>query len=63
MVEYYELIDEASKEQDPLVRIALVGSFCAAQYSNLVGRALKPFNPILGETYEYATNDVRFFSE
>ena len=63
MVEYHNLLDEAVKEPDPLVRIALVGSFCAAQYSNLVGRTLKPFNPILGETYEYATNDVRFFSE
>jgi len=27
------------------------------------GRTSKPFNPMLGETFEYITKDAKFFSE
>jgi hypothetical protein len=32
-------------------------------YSAVIGRLAKPFNPLLGETYELVTADFRFISE
>ena len=29
----------------------------------MVGRTSKPFNPMLGETFEYITKDIKFYSE
>lgn len=33
------------------------------QYGCTIGRTKKPFNPMLGETYELVTKDFRYFSE
>jgi hypothetical protein len=33
-------------------RMAHIGIFLMAQYSDVYQRTRKPFNPILGETYE-----------
>jgi hypothetical protein len=50
------LLDLAAEEPDPLRRIALVAIHHATQYT-MVERALsKPFNPLLGETFEYVTD-------
>ena len=32
-------------------------------YTNTIGRTSKPFNPILGETFELITQDYKFISE
>eukprot|EP00826_Nyctotherus_ovalis_P061188 TRINITY_DN8682_c0_g1_i3.p1 TRINITY_DN8682_c0_g1~~TRINITY_DN8682_c0_g1_i3.p1 ORF type:complete len:384 (+),score=87.19 TRINITY_DN8682_c0_g1_i3:1356-2507(+) len=63
MMENEELLLIADKETDSLRRLAYVSVFNAAQYNTILGRRLKPSNPILGETYEYVTKKYRFFSE
>ncbi|CAE6504196.1 unnamed protein product [Rhizoctonia solani] len=52
-VEYTNLLDEAVAASDPVDRIALVGAFAVAGYACTLHRASrKPFNPMLGETFE-----------
>ena len=48
-----------------LMRILNVAAFAVSGYSSTEGRMCKPFNPLLGETYEadYPDKGLRFFSE
>ena len=62
-LEYQQLLQIASKEPDSLKRIAYVAAFSAAQFASMPPRRHKPFNPILGETYELRRDNWRFFSE
>jgi hypothetical protein len=39
-------------EQDPIRRLALLGCHLAYQHSTIEKFPSKPFNPLLGETYE-----------
>lgn len=62
-LEYQELIRMANKCMDPHMRIALV---FASQYmicTNVLKRLNKTFNPLLGETYEYVSKDLRCVME
>jgi hypothetical protein len=47
------------------MRILCIGAFAVSGYSSTEGRTCKPFNPLLGETYEADFPDmgVRFVSE
>jgi hypothetical protein len=47
------------------MRILCVAAFAVSGYASSDGRPCKPFNPLLGETYEadYPENGIRFFSE
>ena len=47
------------------MRILSVAAFAVSGYSSCDGRLCKPFNPLLGETYEadYPEKGVRFFAE
>jgi Oxysterol-binding protein len=63
ITQFHKLIDEAVKEKDPYRRMGLVGIFLISQYSEVYRRNRKPFNPLLGETYEVITPDYRFMSE
>jgi hypothetical protein len=42
-----------------------VAAFAVSGYANTSGRSCKPFNPLLGETYEadYPDKGLRFISE
>ncbi|CAE6477709.1 unnamed protein product [Rhizoctonia solani] len=52
-VEYANLLDEAVAASDPVDRIALVAAFAVSGYACTLHRASrKPFNPMLGETFE-----------
>ncbi|KAF8708426.1 Pleckstrin homology domain, partial [Rhizoctonia solani] len=52
-VEYTNLLDEAVAASDPVDRIALVTAFAVSGYACTLHRASrKPFNPMLGETFE-----------
>ncbi|XP_039056925.1 oxysterol-binding protein-related protein 2A-like [Hibiscus syriacus] len=67
-LEYSKLLDQAykyGKEGKSLQRIVNVAAFAVSGYSSTEGRDCKPFNPLLGETYEadYPERGVRFFSE
>ena len=44
-------------------RLLFLTSMHASFFVQLSGRLYKPFNPILGETYEYVTEEFRFLAE
>ncbi|XP_047961253.1 oxysterol-binding protein-related protein 1D-like isoform X2 [Salvia hispanica] len=67
-LEYSYLVDEAlkwGKQENELMRILNVAAFAVSGYASTEGRQCKPFNPLLGETYEadYPDKGLRFFSE
>ncbi|TIB39424.1 hypothetical protein E3P86_01126 [Wallemia ichthyophaga] len=64
-MEFTECLDAAVNSQDPLKRVAYVAAFAASNYSSTMNRIAKPFNPMLGETFEYCRFDkqYRYFSE
>ena len=51
-LEYAHLLDLAALENDPYRRLAFVCVFAISGYSTVGSRPTKPFNPILGETFE-----------
>ncbi|XP_067262114.1 oxysterol-binding protein 2 isoform X2 [Chanodichthys erythropterus] len=51
-LEYYELLDKAARCENSLEQMCLVAAFSVSSYSTTVHRTAKPFNPLLGETYE-----------
>uniref|UniRef100_A0A8C7Z4Y6 Oxysterol-binding protein n=1 Tax=Oryzias sinensis TaxID=183150 RepID=A0A8C7Z4Y6_9TELE len=51
-LEYHELLDKAAKSHNSLEQMCYVAAFCVSAYSTTVYRTGKPFNPLLGETYE-----------
>ncbi|XP_021738127.1 oxysterol-binding protein-related protein 2B-like isoform X2 [Chenopodium quinoa] len=67
-LEYSYLLDRAyeyGQEGNSLMRIANVAAFAVSGYASTEGRLCKPFNPLLGETYEadFPEKGIRFFSE
>lgn len=64
-IECSYLLDQAATFKDSTLRLLYVSVFSASYYASTVGRIAKPFNPILGETFEYARPDknYRFFAE
>lgn len=58
--EYSEILDQAVQSADPLTRLMYVGVFAVAAYGNTLNRFQKPFNPMLGETYEYVHPEKNF---
>lgn len=51
-LEYHELLDKAAKCQSSLEQMCYVAAFSVSSYSTTVHRTGKPFNPLLGETFE-----------
>lgn len=65
-MEYTDLLDKAAAcLDDPAERMVYVAAYAASSYSSTTNRIAKPFNPLLGETYEYCRPDkgYRMFSE
>ncbi|KZV40020.1 oxysterol-binding protein-related protein 1D-like [Dorcoceras hygrometricum] len=67
-LEHSYLVDRAlewGKQGDDLMRILNVAAFAVSGYASTEGRQCKPFNPLLGETYEadYPDKGLKFFSE
>eukprot|EP00898_Chlorokybus_atmophyticus_P003818 jgi/Chlat1/4437/Chrsp29S04403 len=64
-MEYRWLIDEATKQKTSLLRLLYVTVYAAASYSTANARDGKPFNPLLGETYEWIApdNSAKFLVE
>ncbi|KAI4366584.1 hypothetical protein MLD38_022445 [Melastoma candidum] len=67
-LEYSFLLDRANewgRKGNSLMRILNVAAFAISGYSSTDGRMCKPFNPLLGETYEadFPDKGLRFFSE
>uniref|UniRef100_A0A663LWT8 Oxysterol-binding protein n=1 Tax=Athene cunicularia TaxID=194338 RepID=A0A663LWT8_ATHCN len=51
-LEYHELLDKAVKCESSTEQMCFVAAFSVSSYSTTVHRTAKPFNPLLGETYE-----------
>ncbi|XP_057978058.1 oxysterol-binding protein-related protein 2A-like isoform X2 [Malania oleifera] len=67
-LEYSYLLDQAyehGKAGNSLLRAMNVAAFAVSGYASSEGRHCKPFNPLLGETYEadYPDKGIHFFSE
>ncbi|KAL2339835.1 hypothetical protein Fmac_007775 [Flemingia macrophylla] len=67
-MEYSYLLDQAyewGRRGNSLMRILYIAAFAVSGYASTEGRICKPFNPLLGETYEahYPDKGLRFFSE
>ena len=61
--EYRECFVRANNCDDRYLRPALVLSAFFIALSNTINRIKKPFNPLLGETYEYIDKDLRVITE
>ncbi|KAI8871985.1 Oxysterol-binding protein, partial [Ramicandelaber brevisporus] len=65
-MEFAELLDiAATRSSDSLERTMWVAAWAMSNYSSTEGRVAKPFNPLLGETFEYVRPDreYRYVSE
>ncbi|SGY27552.1 BQ5605_C124g13324 [Microbotryum silenes-dioicae] len=64
-VEFSDVLDHAAAQEDATRRIAFVAAFAMSNYSSTIGRIAKPFNPMLGETFEFAdlSKKYRYISE
>eukprot|EP01115_Flamella_aegyptia_P000433 TRINITY_DN106242_c0_g1_i1.p1 TRINITY_DN106242_c0_g1~~TRINITY_DN106242_c0_g1_i1.p1 ORF type:complete len:444 (-),score=89.16 TRINITY_DN106242_c0_g1_i1:39-1370(-) len=63
-MQYEELLNKAANSPDSCYRIAYLAAFIVAGYSCAV-RTKKPFNPLLGETFEFLDSQGKwkFFAE
>lgn len=61
--EYIKLLKDAVNEPCQYKRLVLISSYIFIQYSCTQNRNKKPFNPLLGETFEYEYGGFRIFSE
>uniref|UniRef100_A0A3Q1HSB9 Oxysterol-binding protein n=1 Tax=Anabas testudineus TaxID=64144 RepID=A0A3Q1HSB9_ANATE len=60
-LEYSELLDIANNTSDPYQRMVYIAAFAISGYSTATFRnRYKPFNPVLGETYECISEDRGF---
>ncbi|XP_040170387.1 oxysterol-binding protein 2 isoform X1 [Anopheles arabiensis] len=55
--EYSEILDKAAQAKDTCEQLAYVTAFTVSSYSTTSNRTGKPFNPLLGETYECDRTD------
>ncbi|PSC68755.1 oxysterol-binding -related 1D isoform X1 [Micractinium conductrix] len=65
-LEYSELLDQAAEMPPGSVdRLLRVAAFAISPYSSTPGRTAKPFNPLLGETFEFVSPEkgFRFLAE
>lgn len=63
--QYAAVLNEASKEPNPYLRLAYCACFCIGGFTMNTKRAKKFFNPLLFETFEYIDNTLnyRYFAE
>lgn len=52
-MEYWELISKAIQTRDSIEQIIYISTFAISAYAGTDERLSKPFNPLLGETFEY----------
>lgn len=59
-IEYNDLLSRAAAIDDSTLRMVYVAAFAASEYASTIDRIAKPFNPLLGETFEYCRKDQSF---
>ncbi|XP_034946914.1 oxysterol-binding protein-related protein 2 [Chelonus insularis] len=62
-MEYAKLLKLAAAEESPVKRIEYVAAFAVSALASNWERLGKPFNPLLGETYELEREDFRILCE
>ncbi|CDW54145.1 oxysterol binding protein 1A [Trichuris trichiura] len=62
-MQYSALLGSITTEEDPVKRIEKVAAFAVSALSSNHGRLRKPFNPILGETYQLDKPEFRVCCE
>ena len=62
---YMDLLIKAGNESSKEMQMCYISSFLIGEIFLNIGRSLKPFNPIIGETYEFFDNErkFRYYSE
>ena len=62
---YMDLLIKAGNETSKEMQMCYIAAFLIGEIFLNLGRSLKPFNPIIGETYEFFDNEkkFRFYSE
>lgn len=63
MVECYDLFDRAANTPDPAERLCITVIALSSAFHSVKIRKKKPFNPMLGETYELVTSKFRLLAE
>lgn len=61
--EYKELLDKAATVQDSALRLAYAMAYLFMPYVNTPLRMKKPFNPLLGETFDIQIDDLEVVTE
>ncbi|KAJ1738918.1 hypothetical protein LPJ78_005359 [Coemansia sp. RSA 989] len=59
-MEYCDLLEIATLLPRSEDRTLFVAGFAMSNYASTFGRIAKPFNPLLGETFEYVRRDKRY---
>lgn len=62
-MEYNFLLDQAAEEPDNYRKLALLAVHTISTMTICERTATKPFNPILGETYEHKTENYEYLAE
>jgi len=57
------LLDKAGCEKNSLTRLLYISIFVISQFQNVAYRTTKPFNPLLGETFEIINDRYKLFGE
>jgi hypothetical protein len=52
-----KFLNKMSSTEDPAERMLLLCAFIVSGYSGMIGRKRKPFSSLLGETYDYISED------
>ncbi|XP_071535193.1 oxysterol-binding protein 1 isoform X4 [Panulirus ornatus] len=55
--EYSDILDRAAQTEDTCEQLSLIAAFTVSSYATTAVRTAKPFNPLLGETYECDRTD------
>ena len=63
MMNNEKIIKEAANQTDPLKRLWFLAAFNVAMYGQTMNRISKPFNPMLGETFEMTGNGWKLLAE
>jgi len=61
-MEYSQLLHQADETEDPIQRMQLVVAFAVSGLASNWLRLGKPFNPLLGETYQLERPQFRYVS-
>ena len=62
-MEYNYILDQAVTQTDPLRRLAFVAIYSTTLLQSIERNTTKPFNPLLGETFELVTPSFKFIAE